>query len=75
MANSLDLNFNNNPNAVFYPNQVVAGNKKHLILQILDDIDDFLSSLGTVVLKLVDAVKARGKSTIFESFDVLSAFE
>lgn len=60
MSNSLTINFTNNSNGVFYPNQVVSGKKMEKKLR-LNGIS-LISALGSVELKVVETIKkARGK--------------
>lgn len=60
MSNSLTITFTNNPSGIFYPNQVVSGEKNEKLLEIFHQID-FLSFIGSVELKVVEAIKkARG---------------
>lgn len=60
MPNTLTITFTNNPNGVYYPNQVVAGDGLLANIAWLESLKNIF--LGSVELRVVEAIKkARGK--------------
>lgn len=62
MPNTLTISFTNNPNGIYYPNQVVAGDGRLADFAWLERFERTFLFLGSVELRVVEAIKkARGK--------------